>query len=162
MSGGRGLPSSHSSPTSFRHTVTGTPRGLGLTSMPVPGTVLPLPCGVAILLRAGHPGPLQVPTPRTELVAPLGRKVTLWFGPPGTSGCSSPAVSRLSPHRWGLPGAVASLEPLPPPQAPPHLRVLRACVCPASSLGGPQTHFGVAIAILLGSIGWCLVSNTAW
>lgn len=142
-------------------------------SMPVPGAaqregpVLPLPRGVAILLWAGQPGPLQVPTPRTELVTPLGRTVTLWFGPPGTSGCSSPAFSRLSPHRWGLPGAAASgtRGPLLSPclsQACPHLSVLRACVCPTSSPGGPQTHFGAAIAILLGSIGWCLVSNTAW
>lgn len=114
-------------------------------STPVPetaqraGPVLPLPCGVAILLWAGRPGPLQVPTPCTELVAPLGRKVTLWFGPPGTSGCSSPAFSRLSPHRWGLPGAAASGLPLPGSSSP---QSLRACVCPTASPGGPQTHRG--------------------
>lgn len=130
------------------------------------GSTLPRPTGPRPPVGRS-PCPSQVPTPYPELRAPRGqlgwlrRKVLLWTWPPGAS--------------WGLRGPPPHLpwpEPLPLPVSP-HLSALGrhgstlGCGTPPSRLlwapaGRPRTQLGAVSAILLGSIGWCLVSNTAW
>ena len=92
---------------------------------------------------------------------------------PGGFQVQQPSLPRAEPHRWGLQGTGGPrVSPVPPGSSSLHhpwgtwvsLRLLNAPMLSPllPLLGGPQIHPGVATAILLGSIGWCRVSNTAW
>ena len=68
-------------------------------------------------------------------------------------GLRTPGDSPEPPPLW---------VPFPPPCPKRTNMVLPQAADHTPPWGGPQTQLGAAIAILLGSIGWCQVSNTAW
>lgn len=157
----RGSLSSFSSPSGFRHThLHLDPEGTGPDVQTFPRGPL-CPC----LPKAGHPGPPQGHV-QSQWAHRAGQEVTPWSRPSGTSRCYSPVSpgSPVSARHCGRGMPRASPEPrlLRDPPQPPYLRRtdLRLLITPR--WGGPQTHLGAAIAILLGSIGWCQVSNAAW